>query len=84
MDQPTIPTEVISRDVYERVLQIATLPATLFVIWLSWLIINLMFNPRWRQERRNRQIRKEQAARAELMASLHAADDATQKRSSSD
>ena len=66
-DQP-IPTEVISRDVYERVLQIATVPATIFVIWLSWVIINMMFNPKWQQERRNRQIRKAKAERDALMA----------------
>ena len=66
--------EVVSRDVYEWVLRIATLPALAFVIWLSWIITNRLMSPEWQQKRRSAQIRKAVAERAALMAELHAAD----------
>ena len=65
-----MPDEVISRDVYEMVLRIAALPALAFLLWLSWIIINLLFNPRWRQEKRNREIRKAQAERQALLEEM--------------
>jgi hypothetical protein len=65
--------EVVSREVYEAVLLIATLPALAFVIWLSWLITNRLMSPEWQQKRRSRQIRKAVAERDALMAELRAA-----------
>ena len=65
--------EVVSRDVYEMAIRIATLPALLFVIWLSWIITNRLMSPEWQQKRRSAQIRKAVAEREALMAGMHAA-----------
>jgi hypothetical protein len=75
--------EPVSRDVYEAVLLIAALPALGFVIWLSWMIVNRLMSPDWQRERRNRQIRKAAAARAALMAELHASSAAPSEESES-
>lgn len=64
--------EVGSRDVYNMVLLIATLPALAFVIWLSWIITNRLMSPEWQQKRRSKQIRKAVAERQALMDELHA------------
>jgi len=55
------------------VLRIATVPALLFVIWLSWIITNRLMSPDWQRKRRNAQIRKAVAEREALMAELHSA-----------
>jgi hypothetical protein len=68
--------EVVSREVYEAVILIATLPALAFVIWLAWLITNRLMSPEWQQKRRSRQIRKAVAEREALMAELRAANPA--------
>ena len=65
--------EVVSREVYNRVLAVAALPALAFVIWLSWMITNRIMSPEWQQKRRAKQIRKAVAERAALMAELKAA-----------
>ncbi len=52
-----------SRDLYNLILRIATLPVLLLLIGLSWVIINRLMSPERRQERRNREIRKAVAAR---------------------
>lgn len=67
-------TEWVPRDIYELVLVIASLPVLAFLIWLSWFFINLLFNPRWQQERRRRQILKAQQARQELLEAMREKD----------
>ena len=67
--------ELIPNDIYELVLRIASLPVLAFLLWLSWFIINLLFNPRWQQERRNKQIRKAQQERKELMEAMREQDE---------
>ena len=54
---------VLSRDLYEQVMHYATIPVLLFLILLSWFLINRLMSPERRQERRNREIRKAVAAR---------------------
>ena len=60
---------ILSRDLYDQILHYATIPILLFLIWLSWFIINRLMNPARRQERRNREIRKAVAERQALMES---------------
>ena len=55
-------------DLYEIILRVAAFPVLLLLIALAWLITNYLMNPRWKQERRNRQIRKAVAARQTLRA----------------
>lgn len=66
--------ELIPQDIYELVLKISSLPVLAFLLWLSWFIINLLFNPHWQQERRNKQIRKAQQERQELMEAMREKD----------
>ena len=49
----------------------------LFLIGLSWVIINRLMSPEWRQERRNREIRRAVAARQALLAETRPANEAT-------
>lgn len=53
-------------NLYEIILRVASFPVLLLLIALAWLITNYLMNPRWKQERRNRQIRKAVAARQTL------------------
>jgi len=55
-------------NLYEIILRVASFPVLLLLIALAWLITNYLMNPRWKQERRNRQIRKAVAARQSLRA----------------
>jgi hypothetical protein len=57
---------VLSRDLYELILHYATIPVLLFLVWLSWVIINRLMSPEWRQKRRSREIQKAVAARNAL------------------
>ena len=66
--------EVASREIYNTVLAVATLPALAFVVWLSWIICNRLMSPEWQQKRRSKQIRRAVAERAALMEELHARD----------
>lgn len=50
-------------DLYDKILQVATLPALAFCVVLSIVIIRIMMSPKWMQARRNKQIRKAQAQR---------------------
>jgi len=59
---------VLSRELYEQILHYATIPVLLFLIWLSWFLINRLMSPERRQERRNREIRKAVAEREALKA----------------
>jgi hypothetical protein len=63
-----------SREIFNLVLLVATLPALAFVIWLSWLIVNRLMSPEWQQKRRSRQIRKAVAERQALMEQMTAAE----------
>ena len=54
---------VLSRELYDLIIRGATIPVLLFLIGLSWLIISRLMNSEWRQERRNREIRRAVAAR---------------------
>ena len=68
-DQATGPNaNILSRELYNLILQAATLPVLLLLIALSWFIINRLMNSERRQERRNREIRKAVAARKALRA----------------
>ena len=57
---------ILSRALYEQILHYATIPVLLFLIWLSWFLINRLMSPQRRQERRNREIRKAVAEREAL------------------
>ncbi|HLK60285.1 MAG TPA: hypothetical protein VKU00_27225 [Chthonomonadaceae bacterium] len=57
---------VLSRDLYDQILHYATIPVLLFLIWLSWFIINRLMSPEARQARRNREIRRAVAERKAL------------------
>jgi hypothetical protein len=54
---------VLSRELYDQILHNATIPVLLFLIGLSWFLINRLMSPERRRERRNREIRKAVAAR---------------------
>ncbi len=54
---------ILSRELYEHILRGAAIPVLLFLIWLSWFLINRLMSPERRQERRNREIRKATAER---------------------
>lgn len=58
----------LSRELYEAILRGSAIPVLLLLIVLSWFIINYLMNPKRRQERRNREIRKAVAAREALLA----------------
>ncbi len=62
--------EVVSREVYERVLALAALPVLAFVVWLSWIITNRLMSPEWQQKRRSAQIRKAVAEREAVRAEM--------------
>ncbi|HZT42207.1 MAG TPA: hypothetical protein VFA07_08455 [Chthonomonadaceae bacterium] len=62
---------------YEVILRIAAVPILALLIFFSWVIINYLMNPRWQQERRNRQIRKAVAARQARLARSRPADEPT-------
>src|SRR5262249_4532437 len=72
--EPTNPLNdpILSRQLYDLILKIATVPVLLFLLWLSWVIINRLMSPAWRQERRNREIRRAVAARQALLAEKQA------------
>jgi hypothetical protein len=59
---------VFSRELYNLILRGATIPVLIFLIWLSWIIINRRMSPEWRQKRRNREIRQAVAAREARLA----------------
>ena len=54
---------ILSRELYEQILHYTTIPVLLFLIWLSWFIINRLLSPERIRERRNREIRKAVAER---------------------
>ncbi len=58
---------ILSRDLYEKILHYSTIPVLLFLIWLSWFLISRLMDPKRRQERRNREIRKAVAEREAMM-----------------
>ena len=61
-------TVVLSRELYNLILRGATIPVLIFLIWLSWIIINRRMSPEWRQKRRSREIRQAVAAREARLA----------------
>jgi len=65
-----------ANDLYDRILQIATLPALLLCVGLSIIIIKMMMSPKWIQARRNKQIRKavEERKRAAAQEAADAAE----------
>jgi hypothetical protein len=68
--------EQASRQIYELVLRIAAAPVLVFLVWLSWMIINRLMSPEWQRKRRSAQIRRAVAEREALMADLKAASSA--------
>ena len=54
---------ILSRELYDQILRYATVPVLLFLLWLSWFLINRLMSPERRQERRNREIRRAVAER---------------------
>jgi hypothetical protein len=59
---------VLSRELYDLILRVAIVPVVLFLIGLSWVIINRLMSPQARQARRNREIRKAVAKRQARLA----------------
>jgi hypothetical protein len=59
---------VLSRELYDLILRVAIVPVILFLIGLSWVIINRLMSPQARQARRNREIRKAVAKRQAHLA----------------
>ncbi len=59
---------VLSRELYNLILRVATIPVLLFLIALTWVIINRLMSPQLRQQRRNREIRRAVEAREARMA----------------
>ena len=57
---------VLSRELYDQIIHYSTIPVLLFLIWLSWFLINRLMSPKRRMERRNREIRKAVAEREAL------------------
>lgn len=56
---------------YDTVLQYASLPVLLLIIFLCWIITNFLMSMRWQRGRRSKQIRKAAAARqAQVAAAL--------------
>jgi len=64
---------------YEIILRIAAVPVLALLIFLSWVIINMLLNPRWQQKWRNRQIRKAVAARQARRARAAATNEKTDR-----
>lgn len=56
---------VLSRELYNQIVGGATIPVLVFLIWMSWFLINRYMSVERRQERRNREIRKAIAEREE-------------------
>ena len=61
---------VLSRELYNLILRVAIVPVVLFLIGLSWVIINRLMSPEGRQARRSREIRKAVAARQARLSAV--------------
>lgn len=55
-------------DLYDKIIQYATIPALLICIVLSIVIIQFLMSTKWQQARRNKQIRKAVADRKKSAA----------------
>lgn len=68
-DDVSAPQQVVfSRELYTLIVSVSSVPVLLFLIWLSWVIINRLMSPEWRQRRRGQEIRKAVAAREARLA----------------
>ncbi len=59
-------TEKEAGDLYDHIIQAATMPVLVLLLILSLVIINRLMSPEWRQKKRNQQIRKAQEERRKL------------------
>ncbi len=57
-----------ANDLYDRILQVATLPVLLLCIVGSIIIIQFLMSTKWQQARRNKQIRRAVEERKRLAA----------------